>query len=334
MNHKYITCTGYGGTGSSIISDLMKEFKNVKSCGSDFEMTLAFDNDGISDLQHYVVDDFERNKVSEGIYRFQKHIKQISRSYNNKLNVEIEKIFNDYLNSIIDVDWKGTSVQQRFRYSRWQRVILYRIPDIIQSLLIRYNDDYEHTTKYKWKLPIYISYGEEKFFENTKQMFKKLLDSFDNDFNYEYLCFDQLVPCYNYNRYLKYFPNLKVIEVDRDPRDLFLLNELYWHEGWIPSNDINKYIKWFKLLRVNKTNQTIPQNVLCINLEESILNYDVFLKKTVNFIGLDLSDHDKPLQYFNPDISRKNIELWKTCNTLKTEVAKIECELSDYCWNE
>ena len=55
MNHKYITCTGFGGTGSSVISDLMKEFDNVKSCGSDFEMSIAFATDGISDLQHYIV---------------------------------------------------------------------------------------------------------------------------------------------------------------------------------------------------------------------------------------------------------------------------------------
>lgn len=45
--HHYITCTGFGGTGSSVISDLMKEFENVKSCGDSYELSLAFQIDGI-----------------------------------------------------------------------------------------------------------------------------------------------------------------------------------------------------------------------------------------------------------------------------------------------
>lgn len=72
--HKIITCTGFGGTGSSAISDLFKEFDNVKSCGN-FEFSLAHEVDGISDLQHAIVDDFHRNKTTEAIYRFQKLIK-------------------------------------------------------------------------------------------------------------------------------------------------------------------------------------------------------------------------------------------------------------------
>lgn len=334
MNHKYITCTGYGGTGSSIISDLMKEFRNVKSCGSDFELTLSFDNDGISDLQHYIVDDFERNKISEGIFRFQKHVKQLSRIYRKKMKVDFEGILNDYINSLIDVEWKGTSIQQKFRYPRWQHILLYRIPEIVQSLLYKYNDGYEHTTKYKRKLPIYVSYGKEKFFNNTRQMYRQLLDSFDIDFCYEYLCFDQLVPSYNFNRYSSYFPNLKIIAVDRDPRDLYLLNELYWHEGWIPSHDINTYIRWFKLLREQKKYEIIPQNVLCINFEESIFHYDDFLKKIINFVGLDLSDHIAPMKYFNPEVSIKNVELWKSIHTKNIEISKIEKELTEYCWTD
>lgn len=44
-----ITCASYGGTGSSAITDLMKEFNNVKSLG-EFEFSIAHDLDGISDL--------------------------------------------------------------------------------------------------------------------------------------------------------------------------------------------------------------------------------------------------------------------------------------------
>ena len=38
--HKIITCTGYGATGSSVITDLLKEFKTVHSLG-DFEFSIS-----------------------------------------------------------------------------------------------------------------------------------------------------------------------------------------------------------------------------------------------------------------------------------------------------
>lgn len=334
MEHKFITCTGYGGTGSSIISDLMMEFQNVKSCGSDFEMTLAFDHHGISDLQHYIVDDFERNKVSEGIFEFQRHVKRLSRSYKNKLDIAFEQQMDDYINNIIDVKWMGTSIQQRFRYPRWQRLLLYRIPDLIQSILFKYSDGYEHTTKFKRKLPIVMSYGKDKFFESTVLMFKTLLDSFDKDFRYEYLCFDQLVPAYSFSRYSNYFPNIKIIVVDRDPRDLYLLNELYWHEGWIPSENIETYIKWFKLIREQRVHEKIPFNVLFVNFEKSIFHYSDFLEDVLSFVGLDKEQHIRPLQFFSPERSRKNVRLWLNSNSKNSEIMRIEKELERYCWSD
>lgn len=333
MEHKYITCTGYGGTGSSVISDLMKEFDNVKSCGADFEMTIAFDHHGISDLQHYIIDDFERNKVSEGIFDFIEHVKQISPNYDRHLGIDFESIMEKYIRNIIDVEWLGFTVQHLYRYPRWQRIIMYRIPSIIQSFLIKYNDGYEHSAKYKRKLPIRISYGENNFYNETQKMYRVLLDSFDKSYKCEYLCFDQLVPAYNFERYLRYFPNLKVIVVDRDPRDLYLLNELYWHEGWIPSHNIDIFIKWFKLIREDRNYNNVS-NVLFVNFEEGICNYDLFVDKITDFIGLDKSAHSSPQQYFNPTVSKKNYKLWQNCKSKVKEIDKIHKELESFCWNE
>ena len=47
-----ITCTGYGGTGSSVVSDLLKEFKTVHSFG-DFEFRFLQDPKYYINQSHY-----------------------------------------------------------------------------------------------------------------------------------------------------------------------------------------------------------------------------------------------------------------------------------------
>lgn len=331
--HKYITCTGFGGTGSSVISDLMKEFDNVGGCGSDFEFTLAFDMNGISDLQHYIEDDFERSKVSEGIYRFIEHTKKLDRFYSGFIGDAYSKSINSFINKIIGIEWNGTCVQHMYRYNLWGRFFYYRLPSIIQLVeekMHRKGKQYESTPRFKHKLPIYFP-NSEGFISNVRCMYKELLDSFDKDYQYEYLCFDQLVPAYNYKRYINYFPNLKVICIDRDPRDLYLLNKMYWKEGWIPSENVEQYIKWYKLLRI-KSDYSDNANVLHVQFEDTIYKYEETLQRIISFLGQSPKNHINKRKFFNPDISIKNTALWKKDNPFSDDIERITCELKEYCY--
>ena len=64
-----VTCAGFGGSGSSAITDILKEFKEIKSLG-DFEFTVAHELDWLSDLEYYIVDNKHSLNVDAGIYRF------------------------------------------------------------------------------------------------------------------------------------------------------------------------------------------------------------------------------------------------------------------------
>lgn len=335
MEHKYVTCAGFGGTGSSVVSDIMAEFKTVKGCG-DFEWTIAFDIDGISDLQHYIVDDFDKVKVTEGIYRFRRHYNIIAKSYSRNFNSDIRKIFDDYTDELVDVRWKGSNTLQVYRYS-WFLRKCYRAWGLFRFYLGRVlssNDGYERGLQNP-KVLLELSHGEEKFFTATNSMYRKLLDSLDPDFKYDYLCFDQLVPIFRFKRYARYIPNLKIICVDRDPRDLYLLNEFYWHEGWIPSDDIDTYIKWFRVIRsdfANDLKEAGDQYVLAIKLEDAIYHYEETMRKICDFVGLKESDHIYKRQHFNPDYSKRNTKLWEKIDSKIEEIKRIETELSDYLY--
>ena len=83
----------------------------------------------------------------------------------------------------------------------------------------------------------YASYPGEKFYEYTRDYIDALFESVNVDHK-EFVMADQLIPPSNVLHYLKFFNDLKVIVVDRDPRDLFLLeNEKYY--GTIVPRDVN-----------------------------------------------------------------------------------------------
>ena len=336
--HQYITCTGFGGTGSSVISDLMNEFDNVKSCGADFEMTIAFDYGGISDLQHYLVDDLERNKASEGIFLFMKYMAFIRKKYEARFGSDFPKWIKEYIDSLILVEWKGENYMHYFRYSKWQRRFYYRFPKLVQKnlrKLLPAKDTYERTDWIKRDLPMQFPVSEEQFFTSTRAMFQKLLDGFDSMNNYEYLCFDQLLPAYSFKRYLRYFPNMKVIVVDRDPRDLYLLNELYWHEGWIPSGNVDNYIKWFRTIRRNlyRDIEEAGGFVKLIKFENCVYHYDETINDVIEFLGINKEKHTLRQMYFNPRKSIVNTKLWEKNHSKDREIELIEQSLSEFCYH-
>lgn len=331
--HNIITCTGFGGTGSSVISDLFKEFTNVKSCG-DFEFSLAHEVDGISDLQHALVDDFHRNKTTEAIYRFQSLINEIKKSYDVYFNKRFSIHVSEYLNEIIDVEWNGWWHQHILRAPKWKKYLVYRIPEILQTKIIKpfKKNNYEFVPKYHLE-PMCLGRGKEVFFEATRRFYDNLFSELDIENRFDYLVLDQLVPSYNYDRYFEYFSNLKVIEVDRDPRDLYLLNEMFWHEGWIPSKQIEVFIEWFQILRKNNSSEnTDGTRLLKIKFEDTIFSYEETLNRILSFVNVDKNCHILKRKFFNPDFSKKNTQLWKKFPERSKEIYLIEKNLSEYCY--
>ncbi len=331
---KIVTCTGYGGTGSSVISDLLKEYDTVKSMG-DFEFSLTHEVDGISDLQHYIVDDFNRLKTTEALYRFKKLVKSVSKHYSPFFNNRFDELIEQYVTELTDVKWNGFWHQHIRRTPPVMRYLTYIIPNIIWEFARKYirdNNGYEPPTKMR-RQEMILSYGEDKFFYITRKLFDRLSAELNTDGKAEYIVMDQLVPPFSTSRYLNYFTNLKIIVIDRDPRDLYLLNKLFWNEGWIPSDDVQEYIKWFALIRSHQQFETEnPKHVLRLKFEDCVLNYDETIQKIENFIGLASELHTRPKTRFNPDVSVRNIRLWEKIKKHKDDIKEIQVKLSKFCY--
>lgn len=72
-----------------------------------------------------------------------------------------------------------------------------------------------------------------------------------------------------------------------------------------------EFVKWYKwyaerYLSVNN------KDLLLIRFEDFVLNYDKVSKEITKFIGLPLTKQIKKNAFFNPDISKNNIGIYKT----------------------
>ena len=71
-----ITTTGCYGTGSSAVTDFLKEFGNI-SCRDDYEVRFVYDPDGIDELEYYLFDNPNRHNSSNQIKRFLKNMETL-----------------------------------------------------------------------------------------------------------------------------------------------------------------------------------------------------------------------------------------------------------------
>ncbi len=341
---KIISCAGFGGTGSSIVTDFFREFSNVYSVGGNgLEFFLLHEPDGIKDLENALVEG-HRFKVDFAIKRFKKLIENLNYhnpsgpNYKEFFNGKFLKITNEYLDSLGIIEW-----QEGF----WHRIFegnenkVYRF---IKNLRFQ-----KHVKKYyslyepdDWK-PMYTGYAtqyycnitREDFILKTKTYLIKLFSEIKTDA--EYLLFDQLFPPAA-TEYMDYFDNAKAIVVERDPRDLYFANKVFWGLGFIPFKDIDTFIGWFK-----NTRNTIKEseNVCLVKFEDFLYETEKTTKKIINFIGIDQKNHNKTNTFFFPEKSITNTQLYRKYvlentsiqNRMLSNINMIETNLKEYLYD-
>ena len=332
MDRKIITCTGYGGTGSSAITDLLKEFDNGLSLG-DAEFWFLQDFNGISDLEYFLIDGNHRSRVNLVIKRFKKYIDEYG-SYYEKYFKDFKETSLEYIENLIDAKFQKSISYYEFN-SKLKKLFWFRVSPLAQKLVAKITGkDFEEFAPYiPTEEKVYSIPNRERFYKETKKYTKKLFDSLDN--GYEFIAVDQLVPAMNAKRYLNYVDNLKVVIVDRDPRDLFLLNELHWKKAAYicDTTDVDEYIVWYKTMREHRKFEEKNENIIYIMLEDLIYYYDETLQKLYGFFEIDEKHHTEKKIFFNPDISIQWTKMYeKYPKYRKKDVEKIAKDLDEFCF--
>jgi hypothetical protein len=342
---RLITCTGYGATGSSAGTNILQEFEFVKDLGNE-EYTFLHEPDGVADLENSLMEG-HRLKTDLAIKRFigLSHKLMLLQQYKIRFNGNFEKHTADFIDAIVKCKWDGW----------WHRAFEVEELSKIDDFNIRlargtydflaksnqynfYEPDLWHP-QYKPQITEYYSNflndSDSCFFiEQVKNFTGKLLQEENTNNRYKYILMDQAIPPISISRYLRYWDNPKVIVIDRDPRDLYVMNKLFWGCGFIPVHNIDQFIKWYSLTR--KLKETEPKgnesNCLFLQFESLIYDYENTLNRIINFVNLSADNHIYKLKYFNPELSKQNTLVFKQYPDLYNDIEKIENELEQYCY--
>lgn len=353
MPHKIITSAGFGNTGSSAATNFFEEFDNVKCIGSsEFECTFIHEPDGLYDLA-VALKEGHRLKVDLAVKRFLALSKSLQDGgYKNYFNGKFLEYTIEFINSLSPCVWKGgwhragelssLSYKEKLRektagleYKRLAASSSYNLyeADTWRPQYVQYRTQYYKNTSKEQ------STRKDSFVKFAKQYLTKLFDECDPENKFEYLCFDQLLPPNAGEEYFTFFDYIKVVVVDRDPRDLYFGNKVFWGNRFFPSETPELFSKWYKQTRLCKKSTT-SKNILYINFEDFIFNYDKVESELCTFSGLNKKNHTKKFQFLIPEKSEQNIYLWKKFifndkafqNKIADDISLIEKELKNHCY--
>ncbi len=333
---KIITCAGYYGSGSSAVLDLVSEYKNVKQY-DDFEFRFLHDVDGVMDLEYHLVDYHNRHNSGYALKRFERlsifnNGNFFSPRYSKYFNGDYINITRKYIDRLKDFDYRGWWFYDAYDKGEWLYYILMMLEHFVNKI-----------SKKEWSVFgrefIYCSHpSRDEFINATIEYVSELMMAI-NKTNSEYIALDQLVPSQNIERAMRYFnEKIYVILVCRDPRDIFISNEMFWKSRVCPLHDVKKFCKWFRYTMESGSAQSIEDTdqhggLFKIRFEDLIYNYEESVKSIEKFTGLVNVNHYLKFNKFNPKRSVFNTKIWYRYPQFSSEIKYIEKELNCFLFD-
>ncbi len=334
-----ITSTGFGDSGSSAITDILREYDCIDTKSSEWECTFLHEADGLADLEDSIREG-HRLKIDLAAARFLELSKVLSKQadYKALFNGKFYEISKEFIDSLFGVKWNGGWHRRDSEKNSYSFVEKMRIA-CAEGFYNAKSSKFTLYENYGWH-PTYRYYNEmryetdiEHFFKCAKTYTSRLVEAMNCQKNL--LCIDQLLPPTSIEKYLRYFEIApKVFVVDKDPRDLYITNQLFNASRYIPSADVDVFIKWYRKTRSKSRENRKEQNICFLKLDELCNDYENQLTKIEAFLGLPKGSHTKNLSYFEPEKSRTNTQIYRRYTNYSAEISKIEKELEEFLYTD
>lgn len=330
---RIITCAGYYRTGSSAVTDLFSEFATCGSVGI-YEFRFIHDPDGIRDLEYNLIENNNRHNTSNAIKRYLNRAKQLNggiirKGYKRYMGNAFMHYTYEYIDNISELQ-----TETWWHFDQQTKGAAFNfIDNCIAKIANRINPKGRVSLlKLMHEKAYYSAIDKDVFYKYTREYIMKLIKSMDKK-HPEFLMIDQLLPPSNLSSYLNYFEDIRVVVVDRDPRDLFILeNEAKW--GIIPYKNVDEYCKWYEITRRHRKYEIYDsEKVYFLQFEDLIYKYDAIAKELMDFVGLNVKDHVAPLVHFNPAMSINGTNLVKKYPKYEKQIKQIEEKLSEYLYD-
>lgn len=334
---KLIVPTGYMGSGSSAITDLISEFKDCVNDSNSFEYVFLHCPNGVFDLEDKLLIGNNAIRSDEAIRSFELQMKKL---YNNKfwwvgnykkiIGKEFIDFTNKYIKKITQYNFSAYWYTHEELNLKMFVQLLLRKPfkfisgnKLFNKKILKYKDGMKlsyvrHTEFYKFS---------KEYIYNVLNIISKGKDN---------VIMDQLLLPFNLFRVDNYFgKELKAIVVERDPRDVFISNKYIWNKKNISvpfPTDVREFCEFYKNMRESEI-ITESNKVLRIKFEDLIYDYENSVEKIIKFLGFKREDHINKKKRFTPDISIKNTQVFNGDKSYTNEVKIIEKELNKYLYN-
>lgn len=334
---RVIIPTGYMGSGSSVITDLMSEVEGVDVSRGTFEYVFLHCPNGVFDLEDKLLIGNNAVRSDEAIVSFEKTMKQLYDkkywwvgNYKKNMGEGFWQITKDYIADITEVEsdyyWyyqENTNTEMFFRLAFNKILKLITLNKYKPKKVLAYE-------------PMRLSFIEpERFYETTKKYIYKAMEM--AGYAKKSILFDQLLLPFNLFRFENYFDeDAYVFVIERDPRDVFISNKYFWSQrsnAVIPyPTDVHAFCKYYKSLRKMEKEANCDR-VCRIRFEDLIYNYDKTVDLIFEKLGWDRATHTAPKTKFNPEKSIFNTQLFKKDEKYKEEAEIIARELGEFLYD-
>lgn len=311
--------------------DLLSEYDDIY-VDNKLEFTFAYEPDGLEDLAYHVKHPARYFKSDIAILRFKKkfhdYFKTLMKVWNHDCFDDIEKLTNNYINDICQVQWEGRWGFDVYSYS-WLKFSFYRI---FFYLLRRFPYGLKTVERNLFYRTMYLSINPKDFDLVTQNYVRKLFSLLGYKIDEGINVFNQLFSGDNPVRGFQFYEDAKAIVVDKDPRDLYVLckREVRFDGAWIPTDNVDDFISYYKTIHSACDNS--DARILHIRFEDLIYEYDSTVTAIENFLGVKKDLHSRIKTLFRPSQSINNTQLFRKYKDLEKDVKRIEDNLSEFLY--
>ena len=327
-----IGACGFGATGSSVVTDYLKEFDCV-TVKDDLEFNYVTLSDGLLYLEDRLMHPKGRTGDSiNGFRRFEELVQNKKHMYQaHGLSAEcFEESARKFIDAITMTKWYWES-GRRNKHSR------YSIHNIIRRYyLTKVVPQYEKKHGKRWEgwpfEEVRFSVNPSNFYDAAQIHVDELLKGMGLDQD-KIIALDQPFSGANPQACFPFFKDPYAVVVDRDPRDLYVFGKtkLMGKMHFFPIDSVDDFIIYYRSLRKDRPYLEPNPRVLCVKFEEMVYAYDKTMPKLQQHLHLPENPHPKSV--FDPELSIANTQVFRRFPQFADDVKKIESELAEYCFD-
>ena len=332
---RIIVPAGYMSSGSSAITDIVSEFRDCQNEYKSFEYILLHCPNGLFDLEDKLLRGNNAIRSDEAIRSFESQMNKLYDkkfwwvgNYKTVIGNDFKKITKDFISNIEQFNYPGYWYTHEEVNTKMFLKLLVRKP----FKVIFKNKKFKKILRYDDGMRISFIKDKE-FYRYSHDYIYKIIDEISN--GKKNVILDQFLLPFNLYRIDNYFDDrLRVIVVERDPRDVFFLNKYISRDRGLEvpfPTDVDEFCEFYKNMRESE-HKSDSSKILRVRFEDLIYNYDEMIKKITKFLEFKENDHINKKSRFNPDISIKNTQLFRK-EIFSDENKIIEKKLKDYLYD-